>query len=160
MKVTTNTPDLLIVDDRPLFIGIMLILFILLFVGVGLGLVFAGEPLGLVFALMGGGLGAGAFIVFVRRVQVVFHRPEGYVEIRRKNAFRARKVRHALAEIDRAEVESSRTSEGATTYRTVLVIEAGQSVGRHPLTFAYSSGSGHRRVAEAINAWLSGPHPG
>lgn len=154
MKVTTDTPDLLIVDDRPLLIGIALGLFILLFVGVGLAITLSGEPVGLIFAFIGGGLGFGAFWAFVRRVQVVFHLPDHYVEFRRRNLFGGTNVRHDLGEIDRAEIEQTRSSEGGTLYRVVLVIEQGQSTGRHPVTLAFSNGSSHHRIAEAINRWL------
>jgi hypothetical protein len=154
LKVTTNTPDLLIVDDKPLFLGIMLIFFILVFVGAGVMIVMSGEPLGILFGLFGGGLGLAAFAVFVRRVQVVFHRPEGYVEVRRRNLFGGNRVRHGLEEITRAELEESRSDDGGPLWRVALVIEEGPSVGRHPVTFAYSNGSGHQRAAEAINRWL------
>lgn len=155
MKITSDTPDLLIVDDRPLFIGIMLTGFILVFVGVGVSIALTGELLGLLFAFLGGGLGLGAFAVFVRRVQVIFHRPDGYVELRRRNLFGGSRVRHDLREISRAEIEESHSSDNGTTYRVVLVIDAGQSVGRHPVTLAYSNGSGHHRAADAINRWLA-----
>lgn len=154
MKVTTDTPDLLVVDDKPLFLGIMLIVFILVFVAAGLLIVMSGEPLGILFGLFGGGMGLAAFAVFVRRVQVVFHGPEGYVELRRRNLFGGSRVRHDLNEIARAEIEESRSNEGGATWRVVLVIEEGQSVGRHPVTLAYSNGRGHHRAAEAINRWL------
>lgn len=154
MKVTTNTPDLLIVEDRPVLLAIMLIVFTLVFLGAGLALVASGEWWGLVFAGFGGGMGLLFFGIFVRRVQVVFHRPGRYVEVRRKNVFRSSKVRHDLGEISRAVVESSRSSEGGMTYRVTLVIDAGQSVGLHPVTFAYSSGGGHAVAAATINDWL------
>ncbi|MEZ5769672.1 MAG: hypothetical protein R3D80_19975 [Paracoccaceae bacterium] len=154
MKVTTNTPDLLVVEDRPVVLALALIVFILIFVGTGIGIAMAGELWGLLFALVGGGLGFAAFWAFVRRVQVVFHRPESYVEFRRRNLFGGSQLRHALAEIDRAEIEESQSSDNGTTYRVVLVIEHGQSAGRHPVTLAYSSGRAHHRAAEAINAWL------
>lgn len=154
MKVTTDTPDLLIVEDRPILLALGLVVFILVFVGIGLGLTLAGEWYGILFALAGGGAGFAAFWGFVRRVQVVFHRPEGYVEIRRRNIFGGSTVRHRLDEIDHAEIEESRSSDSGPTYRAVLVVARGQSAGRHPVTLAYSSGSGHRRAADAINAWL------
>ena len=154
MKVTTDTPDLLIVEDRPVVIAIALIVFTLVFLGAGLLILATGEWWGLVFAGFGGGMGLLFFAVFVRRVQVIFHRPERYAEVRRKNVFRASKVRYDLREISRAIVESSRSSEGGTTYRVTLVIDAGESAGLHPVTFAYSSGSGHANAAHAINDWL------
>lgn len=154
MKVLTDTPDLLIVEDRPVLIAVLLIVFTLIFVGVGLALLMAGEWFGLLFALGGGGAGFVAFWGFVRRVQVVFHRPERYVEFRRRNMFNDSSVRHGLEEIERAEVEETYTSEGSHAYRVVLVVPQGQSAGRHPITVAYSSGTAHLRVAEAINSWL------
>lgn len=154
MKITSDTPDLLVIDDRPLFIGIALGVFILIFVGIGLAMLLDGLWAGLIFIIVGGGLGLGAFWAFVRRVQVVFHRPEAWVEFRRRNLFGGSRVRHRLDEIDRAEIEETTSSEGNVLARVVLVIERGQSVGRHPITLAYSSGSAHLHIAEAINRWL------
>lgn len=154
MKIVTDTPDLLIVEDRPVLLALGLIVFILAFVAAGLTIVLAGEWWGALFALFGGGMGLVAFWAFVRRVQVVFHRPEGYVELRRRNLFGGTRVRHRLDEIDRAVIEESHSSDSGTTYRVTLVIEHGQSAGRHPVTLAYSSGRAHHRAAEAINAWL------
>ena len=58
-----------------------------------------------------------------------------------------------IAEIDRAEVEESYAADGST-YRVVLVIGRGQSVGRHPLILVYTSSSAHNRAADAIKTWL------
>jgi len=154
LKITADTPELLILDDKPLFLGVMLIVFILVFVGAAAMIVMSGEPWGILFGLFGGGMGLAAFAVFVRRVQVVFHRPEGYVEFRRRNIFGGSRVRHRLEEIARAELEESRSDDGGPLWRVVLVIEEGQSVGRHPVTLAYTNGRGHQRAAEAINRWL------
>ena len=154
MKVDTDTTDLLVIEDKPVILGLMLIVFILVFVGIGLWLMLSGEIWGLLFAAIGGGLGFAAFFAFVRRVQVVFQRPEGYVEFRRRNLFGASRKRYALTEIDRAEIEESRSAEGGSTWRVVLVIGQGQNVGRHPITLAFTNSSGHRRAAEAINRWL------
>jgi hypothetical protein len=154
MKITSDTSDLLIVDDRPLFIGIMLGLFILVFVGIGMAITLSGVWAGLIFVVFGGGLGLTAFALFVRRVQVVFHRPEAWVELRRRSLFGSRTIRHPLDVISRAELESTRNSDGSTLYRVALVIEEGQSAGRHPITEAYSSGSRHQQICETINRWL------
>lgn len=154
MKILTDTPDLLVVEDRPVLLALALIAFILMFVGAGLVMILAGEWWGILFALGGGGMGFVAFWAFVRRVQVVFHRPDGYVELRRRNLFGGSRVQHELAEIDRAVIEESQSSDSGTTYRVALVVEHGQSAGRHPITLAYSSGRGHHRAAEAINSWL------
>ena len=154
MKIRRNSPDLLIVEDRPWLIGILIILFILVFVGAGLFLVIDGEWLGLPFALIGGGLGLGAFWAFVRRVQVVFHRPEGWIEIRRANVFRRLKNRYDLDGVERAVVQTSR-SDNSDVYRVALIIEAGGVTGTKPLTLAYSNIGDHRGIADTINAWLA-----
>lgn len=155
MKITSDTHDLLVIDDRPLLLGIALSIFILIFVGVGLAVLLDGVWAGLIFIIVGGGLGLGAFWAFVERVQVVFHRPEAWVEFRRRNIFGGQRVRHGLNEIDHAEVEETSSSEGGSLWRVVLVIAEGQSMGRHPVTLAFSNGSEHHVIADAINRWLA-----
>lgn len=154
MKVTTDTPDLLIVDDKPIILGIALIIFILVFAGAGLAVLLSGEWFGLIFLVVGCGLGFAAFAVFVRRVQVVFHRPEGYVEFRRRNVFGGKSERLALADVARADIEESRSSDNGATWRVVLVVTEGRITRREPVTMAFSNGRGHHRVAAAINHWL------
>lgn len=154
MKITTNTPELLIIDYRPIVVAILLSGFALVFFSVGLSLLADGQWVGTLFALFGAGMGGLFLYQFARRVQVVFHRPEGWVELRRKNLLRHSKVRHALSEIARAEVEEGPGSDSGATYRVVLVIDHGQSAGRHPVTRVYSSGRGHEKAAKAINDWL------
>lgn len=154
MKITRDTKDILIVEDRPWLFGLMIIVFILVFVGVGLAMVSAGELWGLLFALAGGGLGGLGFVMFVRRVQVVFHGPEGWVEIRRKSVFATSRLRHLLSEIGHATIEESHGGDSGPTYRVTLVIPKGQSKGRHPLTLTYSNVGDHHGVAARINGWL------
>lgn len=160
MKVTRNRPDQLILADTPWFIGIMLIIFILAFVGPGLALASTGGEgiiFGLIFALGGGGLGFGAFCAFVRRVQIIFDRPGNRIVIQRQSVFGRETVEHTLANLSHAEVErttSTREDRSQTLYRPVLVLDNGMSEGRHPIVEAYSSGSGARQLAEAVNAWL------
>jgi len=153
MKITTNTPEMLIVEERPWVIGAMMIVFILAFTGVGLTAISGGDLWGVAFIIIGAGLGLAAFWAFVRRVQVVFHRPQGWVEIRRRSLTSAKKVRHTLDEVESAVVEP-RYSDGSTLYRVALQFSKGQSQGRHPLTQHYTNTGNHQGVADAINAWL------
>ena len=83
MKVKTNTPEILVIGSTPWILGAALILFTLFFAAIAMGLILSGKLMGLAF-LLGVVLGLAAFSVFVRRTQVVFHRPEGWVEIRTK----------------------------------------------------------------------------
>lgn len=160
MKVTRNTPNQLILSDTPWFIGITLVLFILIFVGLGLFLMTEGGEailFGLIFALGGGGLGFGAFCAFVRRVQVILDRDKDSIVIRRHSVFGYDAVEHMLSNLSHAEIEStiSRSNKGSSTlYRPVLILNKGMSAGRHPIVEAYSSGRGAHRLVDAVNGWL------
>ncbi|WP_298849497.1 hypothetical protein [uncultured Ruegeria sp.] len=160
MKVKRNTPNQLIIADTPWFIGIMLIIFILAFVGPGIFLMSTGGEgiwFGLIFALGGGGLGFGAFCAFARRVQIILDRNKDSILIRRQSVFGYEAVEHKLSNLSHADVESttSRSDKGTSTlYRPVLVLEKGMSAGRHPIVEAFSSGAGSHRLAEAVNDWL------
>lgn len=153
MKVRRNTPDLLIVEDTPWLFGLMITGFILVFCTVGIVMMLDGQWMGLVFFFLGGGLGLVGFWAFVRRVQMVFHRPEGWIEIRRANVFRKLTTRYDLSGVHRAFVEST-TGDNSTLYRVTLTIENGGIRGTKPLTMAYSNVGDHRGVARTINAWL------
>ncbi|UWQ54083.1 hypothetical protein [Leisingera caerulea] len=161
MKITRNTPGQLILSDTPWFIGIALALFILAFAGAGLGAASSGGEnlwFGIIFALMGGGMGFAAFCLFVRRVQVILGRSEGSLVIRRQSVFGYSRVEHRLADLSHAEVEST-TSRSRTLYRPVLILDGGMSAGRHPVAEAYTSGRGPHQLAEAVNAWLPAAGP-
>ncbi|WP_291729453.1 hypothetical protein [Leisingera sp. F5] len=165
MKITRNTPEQLILSDTPWLIGIMLVFFILVFAGAGLGMLSQGGDLlwpGLIFTFVGGGMGALAFCLFVRRVQVILDRPDGSIVIRRQSVFGYNEVAHRLADLSHAEVESTTSrseSRTRTLYRPVLILDGGMSAGRHPVTEAYTNGRGSQRLSDAINAWLSAESP-
>ncbi|WP_424977764.1 hypothetical protein [Leisingera sp. S232] len=165
MKITRNTPEQLILSDTPWLFGIMLVLFILAFVGAGFGLASAGGEnifFGLFFALMGGGMGFAGLCIFVRRVQVILDRPGGSIVIRRQSIFGYSKVEHRLADLSHAEVESTTSRSSGRTrmlYRPVLILDGGMSAGRHPVVEAYTNGRGPQRLSDAINAWLPAESP-
>ena len=160
MKVTRNTSDQLILADTPWFIGVMLIIFILAFVGPGILLMSTGGEniwFGLIFALGGGGLGFGAFCVFVRRVQVILDRGKDRILIRRQSVFGYDSVAHILSNLSHAELErttSTREGRTSTLYRPVLILDKGMSAGRHPIVDAFSNGRGSHRLVDAVNEWL------
>ncbi|MDQ2090690.1 hypothetical protein [Marimonas arenosa] len=153
MKVKKNTDHTLIAEDNPWLFGFMIIGFILVFSGVGVFLIADGEWMGLGFLAGGLLLAPIFFVIFVRRVQLVFYRPEGWAEIRRKNVFRQTATRYDLSEIRRAVVQTT-SGDSGTLYRVALVVEKGGVEGDIPLTQAYSNVGDHRGVAQAINAWL------
>ncbi len=160
MKVTRNTPNQLILSDTPWFIGITLVFFILAFVGAGLFMISEGGEsilFGIFFALFGGGMGVGAFCVFVRRVQVILDRNKDSILIRRQSVFGYDAVEHKLSNLSHAEIESttSRSNKRTSTlYRPVLILDKGMSAGRHPIVEAFSNGRGAHQMVDAVNAWL------
>ncbi len=160
MKVTRNTPNQLILSNAPWLIGIMLVVFILCFVGAGLFMATEGGEgifFGIFFALVGGGLGFGAFCVFVRRVQVILDRRTNSIVIRRQSIFGYDTVEHDLSNLSHAEVETTTSSRKGTSskmHRPVLILEKGMSAGRHPIVEAYVSGGGAQRLVDAVNDWL------
>ncbi len=153
MKVTRNTENQLIVEERPWIIGAILSAVTLIVVGIGANMILSGELLGLL-VIATAAMPLLFMFIFVRRVQVVFHRPEGWVEIRRQNMRTRSTVRHELSEISGASVQTSQSGD-SPTHRVVLNIPKGQSAGEHPLTIYYVSGRGSERAASAINGWLN-----
>lgn len=155
MRVIRNTPEQLILANRPWLLGVMLILFILIFVGSGLAMILDGEWPGLILAGLGGGIGVIAFAAFVRRVQVILDRTAGTVTLRRRSVFGYSQVVHRLSHLREAVLEATASSKGGTLYRPVLVLDGGMSAGRHPIVQSYTNGSGPQRLTDAVNAWLA-----
>lgn len=160
MKVTRDTPDQLILSHVPWLWGLMIATFTMTFVSVGLALLSGGEIMGLLFAVLGGGLGLAAFAAFVRRVQVILDRAQGHLVIRSRTVFGYTEVIHALSDLDGAVLEETIGSKGGTLYRPTLVLGRGMSAGRHPIVPSYTNTGGPRRMVQAVNAWLAQAGPG
>jgi hypothetical protein len=154
MKTTRNTPDQLILENTPWVIAICLVIFILIFVAVGLVMLADGDwgP-AMAFFFVGGGAGVAALFAFVRRTQLILDRPRNLIELRRKSLYNQTVQTFELIHLKNAVVESMRSNE-AITYRATLVISGGMQAGHHPITLVYSSGTGADRAVAAINAWL------
>ncbi|EBA12349.1 hypothetical protein RCCS2_13669 [Roseobacter sp. CCS2] len=94
-------------------------------------------------------------IVFVRRDDLILDRSRNLLELQH-STFRGRtKVQHKLEHLQRAKLQSSRTSKGGTTYRIALVLDGGMDAGTHPVTPVYASGNSAKHGVETINAWLA-----
>ena len=156
MKVTRNTENQLIVANIPWLLGLGISVFILIFVGIGLSLVIQGEMMGFLFAIIGGGVGAGCFVGFVRRTQIIFDRPSNQILIRRRSVFGYSQEKHVLSELEHVELESTRNSDGQTLYRPVMVFRSGKQPGNVPVVLAYTNTRGPQRITDSVNAWLAG----
>lgn len=153
LRITRQTDDQLILDAATWLTGILLILFILGFVGAGLVITFdGGEPLGLLFAAAGGGMGFLAFALFVERLQAVFDRTTGTARLIRRTTFTNTATTLPLDGIDRAIAEENRSRDTRrSTWRLALRMTDGTI---HALTPVYTSGNGTARSVAVINAWL------
>ena len=154
MKVTRNTPRQLIVEDMPWLIAIMLVFFIMAFVGPGILMMMDGVWQAIFFALAGGGMGVAALAVFVRRVQVILNLDEDTVTMRERSLFGYKQIVHQLSNLKEARLETTRGKEGGTLYRPVLILDEGMSAGTHPIIESYTNTGGPKRLVDAINDWL------
>lgn len=165
MKITANSPDLLIIEEIPWFIAIMLGLFTLLSAAIGLLVLSQTLVGGLVFLIVGGGMGLAAIGVFVERLQLILDARADTVLLRSRTIFRHREEVFPLSDLLGATGES--TLSGRDTddpsrarrrlYRPSLVLTDGREGGGqvlHPITEIYDSGRGAATMVRAINDWL------
>ncbi len=156
MKPTTQTDDLLILDHTPWLMGILLIVFFLVFTGLALGFGLRGQPfVGIGF--MVGALFPGLMLVlFTARVQVLFDRPAGLIEFRRRSFRGYTRDTVPIAAVRDADLESSQSfaqdSGSSTTYRPVLNLKNGDV---RPLLKIYTNKGRQVQVVDAINDWLN-----
>lgn len=148
MKVTRTTHDQLIVEDRPLLITVVLSTLFLGTLAGAISALSAGEiAVAFFFACFTAFVGLFIF-VFVRRVQLIFDRPQNTVTFRKRSLLRHRETVRALDELSHA------ITEGFDTKRSVLVFATGMSEGHHPVTDYSTSGPRPKRITDTINAWL------
>ena len=153
MKVTRNTPAQLIVEDRPIFVTLLMAGFLIGTLSSAVFSLFAGAFFpALFFAIFAGGL-ALAMRLAVRRVQVIFDRTASTITERSRGFEGYREVVHPLGDLSHA------IKEGYDSARCVLVFHKGMSQGHHPITQYSSGGRGPKRVTDAINDWLKTPAP-
>ena len=160
MKIALNTPEQLILDDRPWYLGGLLVLLILIFTGFGLHALLAGRSAGLL-GLAGAALWGVALVVFVQRTTVTFDRLPGQVTSRVKSLRHETTTRWPLASVTKADIEtrlsrnSGKHGKGRITpmHRPVLHWTDGSPA--TPLMEVYVNGDGPGQTADAINRWLA-----
>ncbi|WP_417729271.1 hypothetical protein [Roseovarius sp.] len=165
MKITHTSPDLLIIEEMPWFIAIMLSLFTLFFAGVGLLVMPQTLVGGLVFLLVGGGLGLAGVGIFVERLQVILDARAGTATLRSRTILRHRETTIPLVDVIRATGETTLSGSGTDgdgtrvqrkLHRPSLVLRdgAGGTALLHPITEIYDSSRSSAEVVRAINDWL------
>ena len=157
MKITDNTADRLVIEDRPWAIGIGFGAAFLILAGVGLARLVAGAE-GAGILLFGAVLCGIGFCAFVRRTIAIFDRPAGAVVWREASVFGAQERTIPLREIAGVEVEagrgvrSSRTGRRTPTWRPVLQLTG--DAAPLPLNRTFVAGDGAAGVADAVREWL------
>ncbi len=156
MRIVTNSPDRLMLEEKPWLLGVIIAAAILIFVM--MALLMLGDSIWMGLAMfLGAGLFGAAFVVFVRRVVVIFDRSAGAVVIRSVGVLGQSEQTLALADIAGVEVEttiSTSTQSGrrssSKTHRATLLTRQGKV----PLTEVYSGGNGAADAAQAVKGWL------
>lgn len=153
MKVTRDLPDQLILDHTPWLFSVLFGGMTLIFVGIGAAVTLSGELFGLMFLIIGGGVGSVVFFMIARRVQLVLDRPGNTATLRKRTLIGYSETVHALSDLQKAILEEQRSSKGGATFRPSLVL-SGMSAGIHPIIKIYSNASGSHLAVDTINRWL------
>lgn len=155
MKVVHRSEQLLVLEDKPWFIGILMIGMVLVFLFGGMKLLSAGEAFGgLMMLLVGAGVPLLIGALTVRRVRLTFDRREGTVTRASRSVRGLRQDCFALDRLAAAQLGSSTDSDG-TTYRTELRLRA--PLETVPFTSYYTNGRKPQQMVDAVNDWLSVP---
>lgn len=166
MKVTHTSSDLLIIEETPWFIAVMLSLFTLMSVAIGLLVMSQTLAGGLVFLLVGGGMGLAGVGIFVERLQLILDAGAGTATLRSRTIFRHRETVFPLSDVLRATGESTLSGGDTSTdpsrvrrkvHRPSLVLRdgAGGDALLHPITEIYDSSRSSTETVRAINSWLT-----
>lgn len=152
MKVIHRTDQLLMVEDRPWLIGVLMIVMALVFAFGGMALLASGEIFG---GLMMLGIGVGVPVLIgalmVQRVRLTFDRGAGTVTRTRRSVLGLTQTVHRLDRLDGARVGVSTDSDGST-YRMELDLRDPPEI--VPFTSYHTSGRRPEEMAQAVNDWL------
>jgi hypothetical protein len=152
MKVILRSDTLLVLEDRPWFIGIFMIAMSLCFTAGGLAMMGEGMLLGgAFFALFGGGIPLLIAALMVKRVRLTLDRSTGQLTRTMRSIRGLSQDVYLLDRLTKASVGVSYDSDG-NTYRTELILaDPPETV---PFTSYYTSGKRPETMARAVNDWL------
>ena len=155
MKVIHRSDQLLVIEDRPWFIGILMIGMTLVFLFGSMKLLAAGEVFGgLMMLLVGGGVPLLIGALMVRRVRLTFDRAQGAVTRTSRSVRGLTRQDYALDRLEMAQ-RGVRTDSDGSTYRTELRLKA--PLETVPFTTYYTNGRRPEQMVEVVNDWLTAP---
>jgi hypothetical protein len=153
MKVIHRSDSLLMIEDRPWFIGILMIVMALIFAFGGMALLASGEVFGgLMMVLVGVGVPVLIGALMVQRVRLTFDRSAGTVVRTRRSVVGFTETKYALDRLDRARVGVSTDSDGSTYRMELELRDPAETV---PFTTYHTSGRRPEAMMQAVNDWLA-----
>ncbi|TAG12356.1 MAG: hypothetical protein EAZ40_15805 [Rhodobacterales bacterium] len=155
MRIRVNTPDRLVITDRPIVLAVMLGAVLLAMIGFALAAAAAGAWVGAAILLFGAAVIGGITAVFIRRSDLILDRPSGQAHLHSSTLLGKTWHSWPLAEVTGAIVQSNHGGEDSgMTYRPALLLSGGRA---QELTPVYTSGKGAARAVAAIEGWLTDP---
>jgi hypothetical protein len=155
MKIKENTPDRLVIEDRPILLAVLLSLFILIVAAGAVALAMDGRwaKAGLVAVFLP--IVGAVLVIFVRRIILFLDRSADVALLRAVTLRGQTETRWPLDSVTGAVVQTSSDGDGPA-HRPALTLADGTTA---PLTPVYTSGGGAARATTAINGWLQHPRP-
>lgn len=153
MKVIHRSDRLLVLEDRPWFLGIFMISMTLMFVAGSMAVIGEGQVLGgALLGLVGGGIPILIAALMVRRVRLALDRGDRTVTRTSRSVRGLTQETYALDRLEKAQLAVSTDSDG-TTYRTELRLTAPPET--VPFTSYYTNGRKPQQMVDAVNDWLA-----
>lgn len=156
MKIIHRTDTLLMLEDRPWLIGLLVIGMAMLGLFGSMAMFGSGQILGgTVMGLfgVGGTLLIGALLI--KRVRLVLDRGTGKITRISRSVGGLTQEEYALPRLVEARI-GTRTDAKGTTRRTELLLSGPEQT--LPFTDYYTSGGKPERMAQTINDWLGAGH--
>ncbi len=152
MKVIHRTDQVLMIEDRPWLIGILMIGMALIFAFSGMAMLAAGEVFGgLMMLMIGVGVPVLIGAVMVQRVRLTLDRSAGTVTRTRRSVLGLTQTTYRLDRLDEAHVGVSTDSDGTTRRMELSFRDPSETV---PFTTYYTSGGKPEAMAGAVNDWI------
>ena len=158
MKITVNTPALMIVTARPWLLSGALLALLAISLYLAARAVAEGEWLRAVALAMGfGGASVLAFGLFAQAATLRLDRAAGKATLSRRGLLRRSEATYDLAMIDAACLETAPAPPGRrmpASARAVLRFRPGSGQAPVPILPGFSAGTGPEQAVQAITAWL------
>ena len=152
MKVIHRSDTMLVLEDRPWLIGILMIGMVLIFAFGGMALLASGETFGgLMMLLIGTGVPVLIGALMVQRVRLTLDRSARTVTRTRRSVLGLTQTTQALERLERARVAVSTDSDGSTCRMELDFRDPSEMV---PFTTYHTSGTRPEAMAQAVNDWL------